>query len=124
MKLDLISYHDLNNAPSTDIILQVESALLQKGIIGIKDVPDFEKTSRAYIDAARAFASLPDDIKQGYAPDRDAGEIAGYELGVEKFQNKAGQWLTDDKKASFYAFVPEHINNQWPVEIDLQTPYL
>ncbi len=122
MDLDVISYHDLINANQNHA--RLEAALLQKGIVGIQHVPDFEKLSRAYIDVARQFAALPDYVKQQYAPDRDTGVTEGYELGAEWFKDAAGNWQIDDKKASYYAYVPDHTKNIWPKEIDLKTPYL
>lgn len=102
----------------------LETALLNKGIVGIKDVPEFENKTRAYIDAAVSFSALEDAVKQRYAPDRDVGDTEGYELGAEWFKDDAGQWQIDDKKASFYAFVPNHARNKWPQEVDLKKPYL
>lgn len=124
VELDIISFNDLNNARDTNAIAKLKTALLQKGIVGICDVPEFEKKSRNYINAARLFSSLSDSIKQQYAPDRDAGDTEGYELGAERFKNKDGIWQTDDKKASYYAFVPDNVKNIWPLEVDLKTAYL
>ena len=121
MKLDIISFNDLNDAKA---IAALTNALLQKGIVGIRDVPEFQNKSRAYINAARMFSKLDDTVKQKYAPDRDAGDTEGYELGAERFKNKDGVWQVDDKKASYYAFVPDHVKNIWPLEVDLKTPYL
>lgn len=124
VKLDVISYHDLIDSTNTVAHQALENALLNKGIVGIRDVPDFEMKSRAYVNAARRFTALHDEIKLQYAPDRDAGDTEGYELGAEWFKNQNGEWQIDDKKASFYAFVPNRDRNKWPSEVDLQTPYL
>ncbi|OGT40194.1 MAG: hypothetical protein A3F12_08050 [Gammaproteobacteria bacterium RIFCSPHIGHO2_12_FULL_38_14] len=124
MKLDIISFYDLNDTKNIDALTNLKTALLQKGIVGIRDVPAFENKSRAYIKAARMFAKLHESVKQKYAPNRDCGDTEGYELGAEWFKNKDGVWQVDDKKASFYAFVPDHVRNKWPLEVDLQTPYL
>jgi isopenicillin N synthase-like dioxygenase len=121
MKLDVISYHDLQNK---NVQKTLEEALLQKGIIGVKDVPDFEKKSQAYILAALKFSALTESIKQQYQPDRDAGNTEGYELGAERFKTKSGEWQIDDSKASYYAFVPDNNKNIWPDEVDLKTAYL
>lgn len=123
MKLDIISFYDLN-ASHTETIHTLKNALFQKGIIGVRDVPEFEKKSRAYIRAARSFSALPDFIKKNYSPNRDSGQTEGYELGAEWFKNKDGIWQIDDKKASYYAFVPDNFKNKWPTEIDLKTSYL
>ncbi|OGT36488.1 MAG: hypothetical protein A3F11_11920 [Gammaproteobacteria bacterium RIFCSPHIGHO2_12_FULL_37_14] len=124
MELDIISYRDLLNPENRSAAKSLENALLYKGIVGIRDVPEFEKKSRAYISAARQFSALEDSIKQKYAPNREAGDTEGYELGAERFKDPNGIWQTDDKKASFYAFVPDDLRNKWPKEVDLRTPYL
>lgn len=124
MKLDIVSYRDLLDSNNKIAHKNLEFALLHKGIVGISDVPEFEKKTRAYINAARKFSVLEDVIKQQYAPDRDAGDTEGYELGAEWFKNQEGEWQIDDKKASFYAFVPDRVCNKWPREVDLRTPYV
>jgi isopenicillin N synthase-like dioxygenase len=124
MELDIISYQDLNDPANTSATRMLKTALLQKGIVGIKDVPGFLSKSQAYINAARQFSALSDEIKQQYAPLRDTGETEGYELGAEWFQGQDGVWRIDDKKSSFYACVPDAIKNKWPKEVDLKTPYL
>lgn len=122
MELDIVSYIDICDLTSSR--QKIETALLTKGIIGVSGVPDFEKLTRRYISACQQFSKLPDHVKNQYAPNRDNGETEGYELGAERFKNKNGEWLIDDKKASYYAFVPEDPRNVWPKEIDLKTPYL
>lgn len=124
MKLDIISYNDLLEPNHTTARKDVETALLSKGIVGIRDVPDFVAKSRHYIDAARQFSALESKIKLQYAPNRDTGDTEGYEIGAERFKNTAGVWQVDDKKASFYAFVPDRTRNKWPKESDLKTSYL
>lgn len=119
MELDIVSFTDLMAEKNT-----LENALLKKGIVGVRHVPDFEKKTRAYIDAARKFAALEEKIKQQYTPERDAGKTEGYELGAEWFKDKDGNWQIDDKKASFYAYVPDRSRNKWPHEVDLKTAYL
>jgi isopenicillin N synthase-like dioxygenase len=123
MVLDTISYDLLKNENST-IKKEIQSILQHKGIIGVRDVPNFENLSREYIETARLFSKLEEIVKQRYAPNRDAGETEGYELGAEWFLNQDGQWKIDNKKASYYAFVPDHPLNKWPSEIDLKTSYL
>src|SRR3990167_1278688 len=124
MDLDIASYNDLLDPANSLAHKKVELALLSKGVVGIRGVPEFEKKSRAYINAARRFSALPDENKQRYIPNRDAGDNEGYELGAEWFKTQEGTWQIDDKKASFYAFVPDQSGNKWPHEVDLRTPYL
>lgn len=124
LKTEIILYQDLLDKKLSAVNHQIEQALFKTGIIGIRDVPDFERICRAYIEAVRKFSAFDDSIKNRYAPDRDAGETEGYELGAEWFKNKDGKWLIDDKKASFYAFVPDDPKNKWPTEVDLKQPYL
>ncbi len=124
MKLEVISYHDLLDSTNTAICNKVKSALLNTGIIGISDVPEFQEKSLCYINAVRQFIALNDTVKLQYAPDRDVGETEGYEVGAEWFKDQAGEWQIDDKKASFYAYVPDRAENKWPLELDLKTPYI
>jgi isopenicillin N synthase-like dioxygenase len=124
MKLEIISYYDLFNPTNSIASNKLKTALFQTGIVGIHDVPQFQEKSRAYISAAQQFSSLDDKIKQQYVPDRDAGDTEGYELGAEWFKDQNGNWQVDDKKASFYAFVPDRSQNKWPREVDLKNPYL
>lgn len=125
MNLDVVSYHDLLASGADSFVFkQLENALLHKGIVGIKEVPHFEQTTRAYINAVRKFSLLDTAVKQRYVPDRDAGDTEGYELGAEWFKDANGHWQIDDKKASFYAFVPDHIRNKWPKEVDIKIAYL
>lgn len=123
MELDIIAYPEVV-ARNAKALQQLELALCNKGIVGINLIPQFEEKSRAFINAARQFAALNDAVKQQYAPHRDSGDTEGYELGAEWFQDQHGTWKVDDKKASFYAVVPEHIRNKWPQEMDFKTPYL
>jgi len=125
VKLDVISYDDLLHITTNQAVLHyLRTALLDKGIVGICNIPEFENQSRAFVHAARQFSALEDKVKQQYAPDRESGQTEGYELGAEQFQDQSGKWHTDDKKASFYAFVPDNLRNKWPREINLKTPYL
>jgi len=122
--LNIILFSDLNDKTNTSAIAQLKSALLHKGIVGIQGVPDFENKSRAFVNAARKFSALQDAVKQKYAPNRDAGETEGYELGAEWFKNNAGEWQVDDKKTSYYAAIPDSVRNKWPNDVELKTPYL
>ena len=124
MQLDILEYTDLLEPNNHYALQRAEHALRQKGIVGIRGVPDFEKKSRAYVVAARAFSALPDNIKQKYIPNRDSGQTEGYELGAEKFKNTEGKWQIDDKKASYYASIPDDSCNIWPQEVDLKSAYL
>jgi isopenicillin N synthase-like dioxygenase len=121
MKLDVISYSDILNSSAQENIV---FALLNKGIVGISDVPSFENKTRSYINAARAFSNLEESIKQQYAPLRETGDTDGYEQGAEQFKNAEGIWQADDKKVSYYAHVPDKLINKWPREVDLKTSYL
>lgn len=124
MEITIIAYNDLINPNAKDSHEKLASALLNQGLVAIQGIPDYPEKSKAYIDSLREFSALPEEIKNTYAPDRDSGQTEGYELGAEWFKNAAGEWQIDDKKASFYAFVPDNAKNIWPREIDLKTPYL
>lgn len=124
MKLEVINYQDLVDPSKTEAHQKLEQALLTYGIVGVRDVPGFVQASQDYVAAARKFAALPAEIKAKYIPDRDAGKVEGYELGAEKFKDANDNWVTDDKKASYYAMIPDQGNNLWPQEMDLCTPYM
>ena len=125
MELDIISYHDLITPEKSKLAFQrMESALLSKGIAGVRDIPEFEKTAKTYINAARKFSAQDEAVKLRYAPERDAGKREGYELGAERFLNTRGEWQVDDQKASFYAAIPDDDRNVWPTEMDLKTAYV
>ncbi len=124
MELEIIAYDDLIQASDTGVSERIKKALFETGIIGVKGIPNYIKKSQAYIKAARDFAALEESIKQQYAPDRNTGDTEGYELGAEWFQDRHGNWQIDDKKASFYAYIPDLPQNKWPKETDLKTAYL
>lgn len=124
MKLEVIDYQDLIDPTKTEAHQQLERGLLTYGIAGVRNVPGFVQASEAYVAAARKFGELPAEIKAKYIPDRDSGKVEGYELGAEKFKDANGNWITDDKKASYYAMIPDEGNNLWPQEMDLSTPYM
>lgn len=124
MELDIFDYKDLGDTTNASIRKAMERALLRKGILGIQGVPNFVELSKKYIEAARTFSGLPEEIKNKYAPLRDTGDTEGYELGAEWFKDENGEWQIDDKKASYYAYVPDRSYNKWPTEVDLKTPYL
>lgn len=44
-------------------IEQLKTALLEQGIVGIKGVPGLEEKVHRFIDTARAFSALPDEVK-------------------------------------------------------------
>jgi isopenicillin N synthase-like dioxygenase len=124
MKLTIIAYNDLLDPSQKAAHQALEQALLTEGIVGLTGVPEYLEKSSAYIKSARAFCALPEATKEAYVPARDSGRTEGYELGAEKFKNAAGEWQVDDKKASFYAFVPDDPRNIWPTEVDLKTAYM
>lgn len=124
MNLTIISYADLLNTTNNAAIQNLEKALLQTGIVGVSNIPQFETKTRQFIEAARKFSRLDDATKQKYMPNRDVGETEGYELGAEWFKNEKGEWKIDDKKASYYANIPDSSKNKWPKEMELRVPYL
>ncbi|NNM44383.1 MAG: isopenicillin N synthase family oxygenase [Chlamydiae bacterium] len=122
LNLDIFSYEDFAKQDPNTIQL-LRKALLEKGIVGIRGVPGYKESAKRYIEKAREFSSLPLRVKQSYSPNRSAGEFLGYEIGKEKFLRPNGSWMVDDSKASYYAFVPNSLENKWPIECDLQTPF-
>jgi isopenicillin N synthase-like dioxygenase len=121
--LDIISYEDFVN--EDPVALQtLQTALSEKGIAGISGIPGYREKVAQYIDMAKEFSALPEEVKENYAPNRDQGAtFLGYERGKEKFQRPDGSWFIDDLKVSYYGFIPEVPENRWPTEIDVQTPF-
>lgn len=124
MELEIIAYNDLFGPEQSQIIDKIKSALFNTGIVGLRGIPGYVEKAEHFIKTAQAFSNLDESIKQRYAPVRDAGDTEGYELGAEWFKDSRGEWQVDDKKASFYAFVPDKPQNKWPKEIDLKSAYL
>jgi isopenicillin N synthase-like dioxygenase len=124
VNIDIIPYASLLAPTAHDTAALLTQALREKGIVGVKGVPHFEEKSADYIKAMRTFAALPEAVKQSYAPARERGETEGYELGAEWFKNSRGEWQIDDRKASYYAWVPDHPKNRWPQEVNLRDAYL
>lgn len=123
LNLDVISYEDFINEDPT-ALQTLENALHEKGIVGIKGVPGFGQAIAEFLQGARSFCALPEEVKERYAPNHELGEMfLGYEMGKEKFRRPDGRWVVDDLKVSYYGYVPEHPENKWPLEVDLQTPF-
>lgn len=122
LELDVTAYDDFDKGDPTALDL-LRTALLEKGIVGIKSVPGYQERARRFIERAREFSTLPASIKQTYSPNREAGEVLGYEIGKEQFRRPDGSWITDDSKASYYALIPNYADNRWPIECDLQTSF-
>ncbi len=124
LDLDVISYEDFMNEDPTTLRL-LDKALHEKGIVGMRGIPTYKEKVLNYIDAARRFSSLPENVKEAYAPNRERGDLfLGYERGKEKFKRPDGKWVIDDQKVSYYAFVPDCPENMWPTEVDLKTSFL
>ncbi|MFN4173936.1 MAG: hypothetical protein ACK4HV_02380, partial [Parachlamydiaceae bacterium] len=82
---NIFSYEDFaNHDPAT--LQGIKKALLDNGIVGIRGVPGYRESAEKFIASAREFASLTEEQKQKYTPNRLLNEITGYEIGAEKFQ--------------------------------------
>jgi len=119
--IEILSYEAVVNANST--ALQVlEHAFHEQGIIGIRGIPEFREKTLAFIEAAKGFSALPEAVRAAYRSTLPPGQaLIGYEQGNEKFMRSNGEWVVDESKDSYYAFIPDHPLNKWPVEIDLKT---
>jgi isopenicillin N synthase-like dioxygenase len=123
LSLDIISYEDFVKEDPKALAL-LKEALYVKGIAGIRGIPGYREKVVQFIETAREFTALPEEIKEGYAPNHSLGEIfLGYERGKEKFKRLDGSWMIDDLKVSYYANVPDSSLNKWPREVDLKTPF-
>ncbi len=120
LDLKVVSYADLfGDKASPEALKILIKALLEQGIVGIRHVPKFVEKVASFIEAARTFSALDISVKRRYEPDRKAGDVLGFELGAEKYNDQ----LADDKKASFYVAIPDS-DNKWPKEVDIKTSYL
>jgi isopenicillin N synthase-like dioxygenase len=123
LSLDVISYEAFVQ-DDPEALRVLDRALHEKGIVGIRGVPGYREKVLRFIESAREFSSLPEAIKDSYAPNPALGEkFLGYEMGKERFKRPDGRWVIDDLKVSYYAFVPDNSANKWPVEVDLKTPF-
>lgn len=124
LPLKVISY-DAFIAEEVETMQTLRDALYQDGIVGIRGVPGYAEKLNAFVNEARTFSALDEAVKEQYAPNREKGDLfLGYEKGKEKFKRPDGQWVVDDLKVSYYAFVPECPENRWPVETELRRGYL
>ena len=119
LDLDVITYQDLVSS-DPEAMDQMRNALHHKGVIGVRGVPGYREKAKKLIDTARIFYSFPEEVKMQYVPKK--GNFLGYGKGVENFKRPDGRWVVDDLKASFYSIIPNVPGNQWPKEIDLETP--
>jgi isopenicillin N synthase-like dioxygenase len=120
LELDVVSYEQLI-AGDKEVFKTIKKALYEKGIVGVRGVPGYKEKYTQFLRAARAFNALPEEIKERYKPNQELGEtFLGYEIGKEKFQRPNGEWVVDDLKASYYAYIPDSIQNKWPREVRLQ----
>lgn len=121
--LEVIPYEKLVQG-DVEALQILHKALHGKGIVGVRGVPSYKNKYELFIKAAREFSILPEEIKENYKPDRSLGEtFLGYEMGKEQFQRPNGDWVVDDLKTSYYAFVPDSCKNKWPCEVDLKAPF-
>ena len=123
LSLDIIPYESfIQEDPNALKVLK--TALLEKGIVGIRGIPGYKEKVLQFIQTARTFSALPENVKESYAPNRELGEqFLGYEKGKERFMRPDGKWVIDDLKVSYYALVPDSSLNKWPLEVDLKTPF-
>lgn len=123
LDLDVIPYEAFKEE-TEEALFTLKKALYEKGIVGIKGIPGYKEKVLKFIETAREFSALPEEVKESYAPDHSKGEMfLGYEKGKEKFKRPDGKWVIDDLKVSYYAVVPDSHENKWPTEVDLQTPF-
>jgi len=121
--LDVVSYDQLVQG-DVQALQILNEALYTKGIVGVRGIPGYKDAYKRFIKVAREFSILPEEIKEQYKPNRFLGEtFLGYEAGKEKFRRENGDWIVDDLKTSYYAFIPDSVKNKWPLEVNLQEPF-
>lgn len=124
LHIDIISYDKLV-ANDSETLKVIQRALHDKGIIGVSGVPNFKESYDSVIRADRTFHKLPKEIKITCSPDRESGDILGYEFGgIEKFQREDGTWEIDELKNSYYFCVGDNSENKWPKEMNLEIPLM
>jgi isopenicillin N synthase-like dioxygenase len=130
-EIEVLSFWSLDIVPyqlfiqgDPEALELLKTALYRKGIVGIKGIPGYREKVLQFVERAREFSALPEEVKETYAPNRALGDLfLGYEKGKERFKRPDGKWVVDDLKVSYYGFVPDLPSNKWPVEIDLKTPF-
>ncbi len=124
LALDIVAYEAfIQEDPESLEVLK--RALHEKGIVGIRGIPGYKEKVLNFIEKAREFSSLSEEVKDAYSPNRSQGDLfLGYEKGKEKFKRPDGRWVIDDLKVSYYGYVPDCPQNKWPREIDLRSPFL
>lgn len=123
LELDIIPYEQLTQRDTAALQL-LDKALHEKGIVGVRGVPGYKEKYEQFIEVARQFSALSEDVKEQYQPNRALGEtFLGYEAGKEKFRRPNGDWIIDDLKTSYYAHIPDNAKNKWPLEINLRDPF-
>lgn len=121
LDLQIITYEDLVNEKAEALAL-LKEALYEQGIVGVKGIPGYKEKVERYIETARGFSALPEEVKEQYAP-KKGDMFLGYERGKEKFKRPDGKWVIDDLKTSYYALVPDTDTNRWPNEVDLRSGF-
>ncbi len=121
LSLDIVSYEDFISEEPLAIEI-IRKALHEKGVVGIRGIPEYKEKVFEFIQRAREFSALPEEVKKAYVPDRDVTSL-GYEQGREKFKRPDGTWVIDDLKVSYYSLVPDCKENVWPKEVNLRTPF-
>lgn len=123
LELDIVSYDDFVRQDAEALQL-LKKALHEKGIVGIRGIPGYQEKVQNYIETARKFYSLPEEVKDSYAPNHEIDStFLGYERAKEKFIGPDGNWVNDYLKASYYAWIPDRFDNKWPTEMDLKTAF-
>lgn len=123
LSLDVISYDKLMQG-DVETLQILNNALYEKGIVGVRGIPGYKEAYEQFIISAKEFSVLPEEIKEKYKPNRSLGEtFLGYEAGKEKFRRENGDWVVDDLKTSYYAFIPDSAKNKWPLEVNLREPF-
>lgn len=123
MIIETILYSELLKK-NQDAVSKLENGLKNQGIIGVANVPDFLRKAKNFIKVARTFSLLSETNKRKYMPDRSKNAVEGYEVGVEWFKNQNDEWKIDNKKASYYAMIPDNPKNIWPDEVKISSSYL
>src|SRR3990167_5232088 len=81
LSLDVIQY-ELFIKGDPEALGVLERALHENGIVGIRGIPGYREKVLKFIEMAREFSALPEEVKEACAPNRSLGGMFfGYEKG-------------------------------------------
>ncbi len=103
--MNIVDYSALSSEKS-----RLNQSFHDKGVVGLRGVPGFEKAYEAFLQSSRQFIGLSHEQRAAYTPSDSYSR--GWSYGIETFNN-----VTDAFKGSYYTKYPEDhatVTNIWP----------